>query len=221
MRPDSPLLRRGARGEVMEKCSTTLYETSLDQKFWDGQWANNDTGWDMGQVSPPLKEYVDQLERKDLRILIPGCGNTYEAEYLLQNGFTNVTVIDISPTLVDKLKKKFAGQLGKTIHILCADFFELKGEFDLVLEQTFFCALEPKLRMKYVWKMEEILAKGGHLTGVMFNRTFEFDGPPFGGSKQEYEMLFAPYFKFKTFEACYNSYPKRAGTELFINLIKN
>jgi hypothetical protein len=42
---------------------------------------------------------------KDIAILIPGCGNTYEAAYLLEQGFTNVTVIDIAPTLVKILSK--------------------------------------------------------------------------------------------------------------------
>jgi hypothetical protein len=47
---------------------------------------SNETGWDLGQVSPPLKAYIDQLTDKNLRILIPGCGNSYEAEYLLEKG---------------------------------------------------------------------------------------------------------------------------------------
>jgi hypothetical protein len=48
-------------------------------------------------VSPPIKAYIDTLKNKDIAILIPGCGNTYEAAYLLlEQGFTNVTVIDIA-----------------------------------------------------------------------------------------------------------------------------
>lgn len=204
----------------MEKSCTTETSTTLDKAFWENQWQQGDTGWDMGKVSPPLKEYIDQLTNKELAILIPGCGNTYEAEYLLQMGFTNVTVIDISPTLTAALRDKFAEHLGKTIHVIEGDFFELKGQYDLVIEQTFFCALEPKLRMKYVWKMDELLNKGGRLAGLLFDRTFEFAGPPFGGSKAEYEMLFAPYFKIHRMEPCYNSHEKRKDSELFINLQK-
>lgn len=32
----------------------------------------------------PLKVYFDQLTNKDLKILIPGGGNSHEAEYLLK-----------------------------------------------------------------------------------------------------------------------------------------
>ena len=118
----------------MEESCSTQASTTLDKQFWETQWQTGETGWDMGRVSPPLKEYIDQLGYKDLAILIPGCGNTYEAEYLLQQGFNNVTVIDISPLLVENLRKKFAADLGKRINVIEGDFFELKGKYDLMLE---------------------------------------------------------------------------------------
>lgn len=190
----------------------------LDEAYWNSQYNANTTGWDLGQVSPPLKAYIDQLTNKNLRILIPGCGNTYEAAYLLQQGFTNVTVIDIAPALVAQLKEKYKG--NPYIKIINGDFFEHEGEYDLVLEQTFFCALNPALRNDYVGKMNELLAPNGKLAGVLFNREFEQQGPPFGGSKSQYEPMFEKDFIFKTFEPCNNSFIKRKDTELFIILIK-
>jgi hypothetical protein len=68
--------------------------------------------------------------------------------------------------------------------------------------------------------MQELLAVNGKLVGVLFNRHFEEQGPPFGGTKDEYEPMFAQYFNFKTFEPCYNSFSRRKDTELFINLVK-
>ena len=190
----------------------------LGQQFWDERYRTNETGWDLGTVSPPLKAYIDQLENKNLRILIPGCGNTYEAEYLLQQGFTNVTLIDIAPTLVNNLKEKFKN--NKNIRILLGDFFEHQGKYDLILEQTFFCALNPSLRTQYRDKMLTLLEPGGKLAGLLFNKVFEKEGPPFGGSKEEYEQLFKTGFSLLTFEACYNSVAPRAGWELFIILQK-
>ena len=54
----------------------------MEKSFWDSRWENAETGWDLGGVSAQLKAYIDQLESKKLSILIPGCGNAYEAEYL-------------------------------------------------------------------------------------------------------------------------------------------
>ena len=190
----------------------------LDGNYWSNRYDAGTSVWDLGEVSPPLKNYIDQLTDKNIRILIPGCGNTYEADYLLKKGFTDVTVIDIAPTLVLQLKEKFKD--NPHIKIILGDFFEHKGAYDLILEQTFFCALNPALRKDYVIKMNELLVPNGKLVGVLFNRQFEEQGPPFGGAKNEYEPMFAKYFVFKTFDSCYNSFSKREGAELFINLVK-
>ena len=201
-----------------EKCCVVTCDLPLGETFWNNQYVANATGWDLGEVSPPLKAYIDQLTRKNMRILIPGCGNTHEADYLLQKGFTNITVIDIAPTLVAQLTNKFAS--NPNIKIILGDFFEHVGEYDLILEQTFFCAINPPLRKDYVAKMKELLSTGGKLVGVLFDREFEQQGPPFGGCKCQYEPMFEKNFDFKTFELCNNSFVKRHGTELFINLVK-
>ena len=201
-----------------EKCGVVTSDEELGETFWNNQYYANSTGWDLGQVSPPIKEYIDQLTDKDLRILIPGCGNSYEAEYLLQNGFTDITLIDIASTLVKQLQQKFIN--NPSIKIIHGDFFKHNGEYDLIFEQTFFCAIDPPLRKDYVAKMKALLAANGKLTGVLFDKEFEQQGPPFGGCKSQYISLFENDFYLKTFEPCYNSFAKRQGTELFINLVK-
>ncbi len=200
------------------KCCAVQCDQPLGEAYWNEQYIAHSTGWDLGEVSPPIKAYVDQLTNKDTAILIPGCGNSYEAQYLLQKGFTNVTVIDIAPELVKKLQEQFAG--NPNINIALGDFFKHSGYYDLILEQTFFCAIEPSLRKKYVAKMLELINENGRLVGLLFNREFDKKGPPFGGSQLEYAALFNPFFNIHTMETCYNSFGKRANTELFINLQK-
>jgi SAM-dependent methyltransferase len=185
----------------------------LDQEFWDSKYREKSFGWDLGEISPPLKEYFNQLEDKNIAILIPGCGNSYETQYLLEMGFTNITLIDISPTLTNELRKKFKN--NKSVKVMCEDFFEHNGQYDLVVEQTFFCAINPTLREKYCVKTKQLLLKNGKLAGLLFDIVFEKVGPPFGGSKEEYTQLFSKYFNIKTIENCYNSFFKRANTELF------
>ncbi len=192
-------------------------EKRLDQEYWDIQYKTNETGWDLGKISPAIKEFTKTLENKNTRILIPGCGNSYEAEYLLNLGFTNITVIDIAPTLIENLQKKF--QNNPNIKIVLGDFFEHQGEYDLIIEQTFFCALPPTMRENYVSKMHQLLSDKGKLVGLLFNKSFE-SGPPFGGSKTEYEQLFNDYFNFLQMDLCQNSIKPRANSELFIEFQK-
>jgi len=189
----------------------------LNEQYWNSQYLSNATGWDMKQVSPPLKAYIDQLTSKDLHILIPGCGNSYEAAYLLEQGFTNITVIDIAPALVESLQKKFGN--NPNIRILLGNFFEHEGAYDLVLEQTFFCALNPTFRPAYAEKMHKLLKPNGKLAGVLFNREF-VEGPPFGGSEAEYREIFVKGFHIKVLAPCYNSFIKREGTEVFMIFIR-
>jgi SAM-dependent methyltransferase len=197
-------------------CCVVSCDLKLGREYWNNQYLAQQTGWDLGVVSPPLKHYIDQLQNKNIKILIPGCGNTYEADYLLEKGFTDITVIDIAPALVEQLKNKYAH--SKAVKVVLGDFFEYEGQFDLILEQTFFCAIEPSLRSSYVKKMHQLLSTGGILAGVLFDREFEQQGPPFGGCKCQYEPMFAPFFDFLHFEPCRNSFPARAGTELFIQI---
>lgn len=191
----------------------------LNQQYWDNRYLDQQTGWDIGYPSTPLKEYIDQIEEKSMSVLIPGSGNSFEAEYLLQRGFNNLTLIDIAPAITRRLEKKFHSWLGKQLTIITSNFFDLDGQYDLILEQTFFCALDPSFRLKYVQKMIELLKPGGKLAGVLFDKAFE-GGPPFGGNREEYMKLFKEVFLIEKMEPCYNSIPPRAGTELFIKMKK-
>jgi len=192
-------------------------ETSTVPQFWDNRYLNNETGWDMKQVSPPLKAYIDSLENKNLKILIPGCGNAYEAEYLLEKGFKKVTLVDFSKVVTERLKDRYK---GKSISIIHENFFDLQGKYDLILEQTFFCALDPSLRKKYVEKCYDLLNDGGKIAGVLFNKKFAPTEPPFIATDEEYGKLFEPFFTFLKFDDCYNSIAPRMGYELFFEFEK-
>ncbi len=189
---------------------------NLDARFWTAKYINQETGWDLGQVSPPLKAYFDQLKDKDLKILIPGGGNSYEAEYLHAQGFKKVYVADLSEPPLLNLKRRVP--TFPDHHLLHTDFFQLKDRFDLIIEQTFFCALNPSLRPKYVRNMSQLLKPSGHLVGLLFDATLNNDKPPFGGNQQEYKVLFSKHFNLEIMEPCHNSIKPRLGSELFIKL---
>ena len=203
----------------MQNSSTQNEEesNSIASAYWDKRYLNNETGWDMHQVSPPLKSYIDSLKNKELRILIPGCGNAHEAEYLLSKGFKNATLIDFSFIVTEKLKARYHDQ---PINIVNENFFDHQGKYDLILEQTFFCALQPSLRSDYVKKCYELLDQGGKIAGVLFNKKFAPVEPPFIVTDEEYHQYFEPTFTFLKFESCRNSIQPRMGYELFFEFEK-
>ena len=121
-------------------------------------------------------------------------------------------MIDIAPTPLEAIKKR---NPEYSRHLLLGDFFELNETFDLILEQTFFCALDPKLRPNYVSKMHQLLHPNGKLVGLLFDFPLTNEGPPFGGSLEAYLALFPAQFHLKTLERAHNSIKPREGKELF------
>ncbi len=189
----------------------------LNKKYWENRYKTDSAKWDIGYVSTPLKEYIDQLENKDIKILIPGAGNAYELDYLIEKGFCNVFVIDFAQQPIDAILSRNKA-LEK--HIIQGDFFKHNETYDLIIEQTFFCALNPSLRENYVSKMHDLLSEKGKISGLLFNFPLTEAGPPFGGSREEYVNLFSEKFIIKTLEPSYNSIKPRANTELFFTFEK-
>jgi len=190
----------------------------LTKEFWNNRYLENEIGWDIGEISTPLKEYIDQLQDKKIKILIPGAGNSYEAEYLHNKGFENTSIIDIAPEAISSFKKRVSSFNDK--NILNKDFFQLNGTYDLILEQTFFCAINKNLRSAYAKQMANLLAPSGKLVGLLFDAPMYEDHPPFGGSIKEYISYFQPYFEIEKIEPCYNSISPRAGKEAWIKMIR-
>lgn len=188
----------------------------LDEEYWTERYEQGKDGWDIGYISTPIKEYIDQLIDKNIKILIPGAGNSHEAEYIYNQGFKNLYVCDLSATPLENLKARVPN--FPSHQMIQGDFFELEETFDLVIEQTFFCALDPSLRSNYVQQMAKIIHPKGKLVGLLFSKNMDREGPPFGGVKKDYINLFSEKFIIHIMEPCTNSIKPRMNAELFINL---
>ena len=193
---------------------------SLNENFWNNRYLENNTGWDLGAISPAIKKWFDTKKNKDLQILIPGAGKGHEVKYGFDHGFNNIHYLDISTEAVTFFKDN-CPNLPKE-QILISDFFDLKKDlfFDVVIEQTFFCAISPVLRKSYVKKTHEILKENGFIIGLLFNKKFDNQGPPFGGFHEEYVELFSKLFVIEKLENSINSAIPRKENEFWIKMRK-
>ena len=186
----------------------------LDRHYWDSRYTEQNTGWDLGLASPALCRYMDSLTDSRVSVLIPGCGNAHEAAYLHARGFDRVHLLDISPHPLKQFLNRVTDFPQEHVH--CGDFFEHTGSYDLILEQTFFCALDPSLRARYVQHVKKLLRPGGKLVGLLFSTRFDVPGPPFGGDENEYRDLFEAQFHSVMLQPCTSSIPARSGRELWM-----
>lgn len=190
---------------------------SEEQEYWTKRYQEERTGWNIGYPSTPLKEYIDQLTDKNISILIPGAGNAYEAEYLWQQGFQNVHVMDISEFPLKQFQERNPNFPKE--QLLLEDFFQHKTQYDLIFEQTFFCSFVPTddNRNAYAKHIAKLLKPIGKLVGVWFDipLTGDLEKRPFGGDRNLYLSYLEPFFETITYERCYNSIPPRIGNELF------
>ncbi|MDZ7877101.1 MAG: methylmalonyl-CoA epimerase [Saprospiraceae bacterium] len=218
---------KGTNGVLVELCqeiapTPSARNTEREEAYWSERYEAQNTGWNIGSPSTPLKTYIDQISDKDIRVLVPGAGNGYEAEYLFKQGFKNVFVMDISAIPLKNFKERLPEFPDN--QLIQANFFEHVGQYDLILEQTFFCSFEPTLenRQAYGAHTAELLKPKGKLVGVWFNfpLTKDLVKRPFGGSKAEYLTYLSPFFDVKTFDVCHNSIKPRAEQELFGIFVK-
>lgn len=190
----------------------------MSKKYWEDRWHNEDTPWDAGKSNPLIIDWFSKNIKKDAFILIPGAGSGHEFESLYRLGFENLYAIDIASKSVNLLREKCPNVSPD--RFICADFFDWKCtlRFDCVLEQTFFCAIQPTRRKEYVKKMKEVIKPGGRLVGVLFNKCFP-QGPPFGGTKSEYISLFSNDLKIKEMKKANDGFSGRFENELFVEMV--
>lgn len=189
----------------------------LSQTYWSTRYSSNQTGWDIGEANQYLIDIVQESYSKEAKILVPGAGNAHEVEALYKLGYTNVYALDWAKEPLIALKKRLP-EIPDS-QLLHESFFDHEGRYDVILEQTFFCALDPSLRKDYVNKTYDLLNDNGVVTGLLFD-VKDLPGPPFGGSIWEYSRLFSQRFEKSLFHRSYDSIKPREGRECFFKVEK-
>jgi SAM-dependent methyltransferase len=176
--------------------------------FWDARFREGVTPWDAGGVPAALREFLAR-EPAGRRVLVPGCGSGYEVQALAAAGH-DVVAIDFSPAAIDAARRVL-GPLGRLL--VQGDFFAYPlGEFELVYERAFLCALPRAHWPRWAARIVEVLRPGGRLAGFFFWSDDE-RGPPFGLREGELERLLAGAFERLEDAAVVDSIPVFAGRE--------
>ncbi len=189
--------------------------------FWDTKYINNEFKWDLGKPTPIFKNWSKSIRNKNIKICIPGCGRGHDVLYLSNLGF-NVYAVDFSKEAINYINRKS----NKKIKTLCVDFFDLNNSynsyFDYILEYTFYCAIDPKNRKKYVSKCYDILKNNGKIIAIMIpiGQPDSSGSPPFNVTENEVVENFSNKFKINKIYKSNLSIKPRENIELFVEYEK-
>ncbi|KAK5127177.1 hypothetical protein LTR85_008538 [Meristemomyces frigidus] len=145
------------------------------------------------------------------RALVPGCGKGYDVFLLTAYGY-DAYGLDTSPLALEAANasaqqsdrdvsyplRNGAEERGEA-KFVAADFFTDEflpetggGQFDVIYDYTFLCALPPALRPRWSKRMSQLLSPAGHLICLEFPllKPPNTGGPPHGLSGELYEQLF-------------------------------
>ena len=206
----------------------------LTPQYWQSRFDSGDTPWELGRPSVVLLEAFEVLKSlgahtNGMTVLSPGCGRGSDALALVEMG-ARVVGVDWSPTAVVDLRARYARLPGPTgsLEVIAGDFFAIPPQrLDCVAEHTFFCAIDPSARPRYVERIVEWIRPGGFLVGNFFvvpgevaatlpglSLTQSGEGPPFATTVAELESLFSPYFITKALRPAARQEPdRRLGME--------
>ena len=187
----------------------------LTSEYWQGRFMSNDTPWELGHPSVVLLEAFDELvgrgeEIGGKRILSPGCGTGSDALALAERG-AQVLAVDWSPSALAEIRvraQRISPESG-SVEVESGDFFSMMPRpVDVVAEHTFFCAIDPSARGRYVDRITAWLTSGGFLVGNFFvlsdhdasilpglSLTSLGEGPPFATTVAELRRLLSPAFE--------------------------
>ena len=106
-----------------------------------------------------------------------------------------VVGLDISSTAVEKAKQ-WSSSLPNAdcFTFLADDFFKWKPseQFDLIFDYTFFCALDPSLRLAWAETVSGLLKPHGELITLIYLISDQEGGPPFNNTVTDYQKVLEP-----------------------------
>jgi len=193
-------------------------------EYWEKSYQVGDIGWDLGRPTPVFREWI-KSESTSLNICILGAGNGWDAIHLSEKGH-KVTAVDFAPSAIKNMSAK-ARKKRVTIDILHSDIFEINnnyfGKFDVVLEYTCFCAIDPVQRNKYIQLVQNLLKPKGRYVALLFptDKVPAEGGPPFAVNIDKTLKQYGHSFSVVKREVSPFSVRPRKGREEFVILLKD
>ena len=154
-------------------------ENMGSKEHWENIYktkSSKEVSWYRSHLDKSLELILSAGIDKDASIIDVGGGASTLVDDLLNNGFKNITVLDVSSKALEVSKNRLGGRASQ-VEWLVADITQVSLEpshYGLWHDRAVFHFLAlPQARKKYVKAMNQSLKSGGHLIMA----TFGINGP--------------------------------------------
>lgn len=202
--------------------------------YWSGRYQGGTAQWDLGQETAVFQSCIEKglfpvPPRSDVpvrhapRVWVPGCGYGHDALLFARAGYY-VTAMDFAPEPLTRLKD-MAWEQHCDLDIVHADIFSALPHyaetFDMVVEYTCFCAIDPARREEYVRILSGVVKPNGCVVALLFPTDTMVESPPYPVDISATLTLFATYDLFCSYRMVpTESHPKRQGREELVFFVK-
>ncbi len=148
------------------------------KEHWENVFANKqETEVSWYQKSPKTSlDFISKLNlTKDVKIIDIGGGDSYLVDALLEQGFTNITLLDISAKAIDRIKNRL-GDKAHQVKFIVSDILDFNPSetYDFWHDRaSFHFQTDNHQIVKYANIVANAVAKNGH----MIIGTFSENGP--------------------------------------------
>jgi SAM-dependent methyltransferase len=139
------------------------------QSHWERiytQKAPNEVSWYRPHLETSLAFIEQAAAGHSASIIDVGAGEATLVDDLLARGYTNITVLDISPTAIDANRKRL-GEASEQVHWLVSDITRVElepGAYDVWHDRAVFHFLTAACdRAAYVRQVARAVKRGGHV----------------------------------------------------------
>lgn len=191
---------------------------------WAARYRSGDTPWDLGGPHPELSVRLQDGRlappRPGAKAFVPGAGAGHDALALARRGWAVTAVdlvVDLAPRVGPELERK-----GGRFVVGDAIAFDGAGEFDLVWDHTFFCAMPPARRGDWGRQVESLLVPGGVYSALVFpvGKPAAEGGPPFGMEEAHVLEVLGPLFRLDASGPVSRAVPRRTWREHWLTAIR-
>ena len=135
----------------------------------------NEVSWYQPKPETSLNFFIDNTIPKQAKIIDIGGGDSYLMDFLLELGYTNLYLLDISPKAIERIKNRL-GAKAKQISFIISDVLDFNSTetFDVWHDRaSFHFQTSQENILNYKKKVTKYVKADGHV----FIGTFSENGP--------------------------------------------